>query len=170
MWVLASFIGCGGFVTADFSRMGLLAPCLSPHLEDWGLHFVLPLPFHSSGIGCCTRRLCFRQHSSWGHWGVQTSSSWLVLEKESKAHYNTETSFSQKSLFTNTANMLQKSHSAGKSQLQEQCPRQTNTLPLHLDTTTHCNTLQSSEQACLLSSTAELTTTIIQFAFIYMQT
>jgi hypothetical protein len=73
VWVLASSIGSGGFVTVDFSRMRLLARYPTPNLEGQGLHFVWPLPFYLSGMGGPTRSLLSHQHSSPGHWGTQTS-------------------------------------------------------------------------------------------------
>jgi hypothetical protein len=41
----------------------LLAPRLTPNLEDQGVYFVLPLLFHLSGMCGSTRRLRFRQHN-----------------------------------------------------------------------------------------------------------
>jgi hypothetical protein len=45
VWILASTIDSGGFVTVDYSGVGLLAPRLNLSLEDQGLHFVWPAPF-----------------------------------------------------------------------------------------------------------------------------
>jgi hypothetical protein len=73
--VLASSIGCGGFVTVDISGVGLTAPRPAPNLEDQGLHFVWPLPFDLFGMGSSTRSLRSHQHSTPGHWGAQTSSA-----------------------------------------------------------------------------------------------
>jgi hypothetical protein len=62
-----------GFVTANFSVVGSLAPHPTPNLKDQGLHFFWPLHFDLSGMGGPTRSLRSRQHSSPGHWGAQTS-------------------------------------------------------------------------------------------------
>jgi hypothetical protein len=63
-----------GFVTEDFSRVGLLAPHPTRNLEDQGLHFVWPLSVYLSDMGGPTRNLRSRQHTSPGHWGAQAFS------------------------------------------------------------------------------------------------
>jgi hypothetical protein len=76
--VLQPCLGLGllrGFVTVDFSGVGLLAPRPTPNLEDQGLHFVWSLPFDLSGMGGATRSLRSRQHTSPCHWGAETSST-----------------------------------------------------------------------------------------------
>jgi hypothetical protein len=49
--------------TVDF-RVGYLAPCPTPNLEDQGLHFIWPLHFELSGMGGPTMSLSSSQHSS----------------------------------------------------------------------------------------------------------
>jgi hypothetical protein len=58
----------------DFSGVGLLASLPTPNLEDQGLYFVLPLPFHLFDMGGSTRNVRSRQHTSPEHWVTQTSS------------------------------------------------------------------------------------------------
>jgi hypothetical protein len=62
-----------GFVTVDFYMVGLLAPHLSHNLEDQALQFVWPRPFDPSGMVDPTRSFCSCQHTSAGHWGIETS-------------------------------------------------------------------------------------------------
>jgi hypothetical protein len=62
-----------GFVTVIFFGVGSLSPRQTPNVEDQGLHFICPLPFDLSDMGCHTRSLRSRQLSSLGHWGAQTS-------------------------------------------------------------------------------------------------
>jgi hypothetical protein len=64
----------GGVVAVEFFGVELLAPHLTPNLDDQGLHFALLLPIDLSGKEGPTRSLQSRQHSSPGHSGAQTSS------------------------------------------------------------------------------------------------
>jgi hypothetical protein len=58
----------------NFSGVGSLAPCPTPNLGDYGLHFISLLTFELSGIVGATRSIGSRQHISLGHWNTQTSS------------------------------------------------------------------------------------------------
>jgi hypothetical protein len=64
-------------LTLNFSGVVSSAPCPTPNLGGeggHGLHFIWLLTYELSGIGGATRSIHSHQHSSLGHWSMQTST------------------------------------------------------------------------------------------------
>jgi hypothetical protein len=62
------------FRNSIFVGVPLFAPCQTPNLKGYGLHFGWPLPFDLYGMGESIRRLRSSQQSSPGYWVSKTSS------------------------------------------------------------------------------------------------